>query len=388
MFHAEEEVKVAWEILKALELRERGPGPHRLPDLRAPAVRHGHRRRRDRAPPGGVRRPDRGRRARLRGQRHRRGVARRFRHHRSQERGSDLQPRQAAQQGADRQPVDVLFEEIDKYATSSASTSTSAPPPRARRGWPPRGRDGDDAPAPRRAREGRVGGATAVATTSSPRRDRRGPLAGRRAPLHPRVSRRYPHDLNRTQPTRSRGAAPARAPAPRGGQVSGEAVRVPGVPGRRCRPQAARSHATRRPRERARSGRPRSSRGSGRSPPDRRPSSQPVELSFGFHWISTVVGLTGRHEAHLTPQVGRRRAGELVDARSPPPGTASGRRTPPASGSHALRVQARLVGEPVALGGLGLAAHRRDVDEQELRLRRDPRVEVREVLAERVVLGL
>ncbi len=41
-FHAEEEVKVAWEILKALKLREKGPGADRLPDLRAAAVRHGH----------------------------------------------------------------------------------------------------------------------------------------------------------------------------------------------------------------------------------------------------------------------------------------------------------------------------------------------------------
>ena len=32
------------------------PGPDRLPDLRPPAVRHGHRRRRDRAAPGGLRR--------------------------------------------------------------------------------------------------------------------------------------------------------------------------------------------------------------------------------------------------------------------------------------------------------------------------------------------
>ena len=41
-FHAEEEVKVAWEILKALKLREKRPGADRLSDLWAPAVRHGH----------------------------------------------------------------------------------------------------------------------------------------------------------------------------------------------------------------------------------------------------------------------------------------------------------------------------------------------------------
>src|SRR3982751_5118272 len=108
-FHAEEEVRVAWEILKALKLRERGPvliacptcgrlqfdmdsvvaeverrleayddpigvrsdsqgaeaararpGADLLPDLRAPAVRHGLGRRRGRAPARGLRRPDRG----------------------------------------------------------------------------------------------------------------------------------------------------------------------------------------------------------------------------------------------------------------------------------------------------------------------------------------
>ena len=53
-FHAEEEVKVAWEILKALKLRERGPGPDRLPDMWAAAVRHGHRRGRSRAAPGSL----------------------------------------------------------------------------------------------------------------------------------------------------------------------------------------------------------------------------------------------------------------------------------------------------------------------------------------------
>ena len=82
-FHAEEEVKVAWEILKALKLRERGPGAHRLPDLRSPAVRHGLGRRRGRAPPGGLRGPDRGLDPRLRGERHRRGAPRRLRHHRA-----------------------------------------------------------------------------------------------------------------------------------------------------------------------------------------------------------------------------------------------------------------------------------------------------------------
>ena len=101
-FHAEEEVKVAWEILKALQLRERGPVLIACPtcgrlQFDMDTVVDG-----DRAPPRGLRGPDRGRRARLRRQRHRRGVARGLRHHRRQERGPDLQPRQAAAQGADR----------------------------------------------------------------------------------------------------------------------------------------------------------------------------------------------------------------------------------------------------------------------------------------------
>ena len=100
-FHAEEEVKVAWEILKALKLRERGPSD-RLPDLRAPAVRHGHRRRRGRAAPGSLRGPDRGVGPRLRRQRHRRGPPRRLRHHRRQGHGHDLLEGRAAEEGPHR----------------------------------------------------------------------------------------------------------------------------------------------------------------------------------------------------------------------------------------------------------------------------------------------
>ncbi|CAA9476445.1 MAG: (E)-4-hydroxy-3-methylbut-2-enyl-diphosphate synthase (flavodoxin), partial [uncultured Solirubrobacteraceae bacterium] len=76
------------------------PGADRLPDLRAAAVRHGHRGGRHRAAAGGLRRSHRGRRPRLRGQRHRRGLARRLRDHRRQERGPDLLPRQGAAQGS------------------------------------------------------------------------------------------------------------------------------------------------------------------------------------------------------------------------------------------------------------------------------------------------
>ena len=80
------------------------PGADRLPDLRPAAVRHGLGGRRDRAAPGGLRGADRGRRARLRRERDRRGLARRLRDHRRQERGPDLRPRQAAEEGAAGRP--------------------------------------------------------------------------------------------------------------------------------------------------------------------------------------------------------------------------------------------------------------------------------------------
>ena len=80
------------------------PGADRLPDLRPPAVRHGLGRRRDRAAARGLRGADRGRGARLRGERDRRGLARRLRDHRRQERGPDLRPRQAAAEGAAGRP--------------------------------------------------------------------------------------------------------------------------------------------------------------------------------------------------------------------------------------------------------------------------------------------
>ena len=78
------------------------PRPDRLPDLRAAAVRHGHRRRRGRAAPGSLRGPDRGLGAGLRGQRHRRGAPRRLRHHRRQGHGHDLLQGRAAEEGPHR----------------------------------------------------------------------------------------------------------------------------------------------------------------------------------------------------------------------------------------------------------------------------------------------
>ena len=103
------------------------PGADRLPDLRPPPVRHGHGRGRDREAPGGLRGPGRGRRARLRGQRHRRGLARRLRHHRRQERGPDLLARQGAEEGARR----------SSSSTSCSRRSTSTPRPSGSRSTPP-----------------------------------------------------------------------------------------------------------------------------------------------------------------------------------------------------------------------------------------------------------
>ena len=99
-FHAEEEVKVAWEILKALQLRERGPVLIACPtcgrlqfDMDSVVAEIEQRLE-------ALRRAGRGRRARLRGERDRRGEPRRLRHRRRQERGPDLRRRQAAAQGA------------------------------------------------------------------------------------------------------------------------------------------------------------------------------------------------------------------------------------------------------------------------------------------------
>ena len=99
-FHAEEEVKVAWEILKALQLRERGPVLIACPtcgrlqfDMDS-VVAEIERRLEGYAEPvevGG---------ARLCGERDRRGQPRRLRDHRRQGRGPDLRPRQTAAEGA------------------------------------------------------------------------------------------------------------------------------------------------------------------------------------------------------------------------------------------------------------------------------------------------
>ena len=131
-FHAEEEVKVAWEILKALKLRERGPVLIACPtcgrlqfDMDTVVAEIEQRLR-------AVRGPDRGGRARLRGERHRRGLARRLRHHRRQERGPDLRPRQAAAEGAaGRARGRAVRRDRQVDRPRARSRSTSARPPRA-----------------------------------------------------------------------------------------------------------------------------------------------------------------------------------------------------------------------------------------------------------------
>ncbi len=148
-FHAEEEVKVAWEILKALKLRERGPVLIACPDLRPPAVRHGLRRRGGRAAPGAVRRPDRGLDPRLRGQRHRRGAPRGLRHHRRQGLRDDLLQGEPLKKVATEHLVDELFAEIDQYYASGKTVVVDAgAAAEAARGWPRTRTRRDDARAP------------------------------------------------------------------------------------------------------------------------------------------------------------------------------------------------------------------------------------------------
>ncbi len=136
-FHAEEEVKVAWEILKALQLRERGPVLIACPtcgrlqfDMDS-VVAEIEQRLEGYAEPievavlgcavNGI------------------GEAspRRLRHRRRQERGPDLRPRQAAAQGpagdAGRRP---LRGDRQVARTGARSSSTRTSRARARPGWP------------------------------------------------------------------------------------------------------------------------------------------------------------------------------------------------------------------------------------------------------------
>ena len=178
------------------------PGADRLPDLRPPAVRHGLRRGRGRAAPGGLRGPDRGLGPRLRGQRDRRGPPRRLRHHRRQGRGDDLLQGRAAQEGphraARRRAVrgdrPLLRGRQDRRARRADRGGRGAAVARRERG-----RLGDDARAPRRD-----GGRRRPTGERAPRRRRR-----TRGSTRP--SRRSPAGASAAP---SRAANRGRAPAP------------------------------------------------------------------------------------------------------------------------------------------------------------------------------
>ena len=111
------------------------PGADRLPDLRPPPVRHGLGRRRDRAAARGLRGADRGRRARLRRERDRRGQPRRLRHHRRQERGPDLRPRQAAAEGPAGRRSSTRSSRRSTSRSTAARSSSTRPSPREGADW-------------------------------------------------------------------------------------------------------------------------------------------------------------------------------------------------------------------------------------------------------------
>ena len=182
-FHAEEEVKVAWEILKALKLRERGPVLIACPtcgrlqfDMDS-VVAEVERRLEAYEDPievsvlgcavngiGEARHADFG----ITG---------------AKDMGMIYSKGEPLKKVRTEDLVDELFAEIDKYYASGKQHRRSTRPAGRRgrrvagRGG---GRDGDDAGAARDAREGKGGGRR--------RRDRRGALARRRPPLHPRLA--------------------------------------------------------------------------------------------------------------------------------------------------------------------------------------------------------
>ena len=177
-FHAEEEVKVAWEILKALKLRERGPVLIACPtcgrlqfDMDS-VVAEVERRLEAYDDPievsvlgcavngiGEARHADFG----ITG---------------AKDMGMIYSKGEPIKKVATEQLVDELFVEIDKYYASGKTGHARRHGGRRGRRVAGRGggRDGDDAGAPRRprGREGQGGG----------RRDRRGALPGRRPAFH------------------------------------------------------------------------------------------------------------------------------------------------------------------------------------------------------------
>ena len=149
-FHAEEEVKVAWEILKALKLRERGPVLIACPtcgrlQFDMDSVVAEVERRLE-----AYEDADRGLRPGLRRQRHRRGPPRRLRHHRRQGHGDDLLQGRADQEGRHGEPRRRALRR-DRQVLRRGQAGRA----RRRRGRRGRrlagrggGRDGDDAGAP------------------------------------------------------------------------------------------------------------------------------------------------------------------------------------------------------------------------------------------------
>jgi hypothetical protein len=138
-FHAEEEVKVAWEILKALKLREPRAGAHRVPDCGRlqfdmdSVVLEIEERLRAYDDPIEVSVLG------CAGQRDRRGAPRRLRHHRRQGRRDDLLPRRAAQEGAHRSGSWTSCSRRSTSTTPRAarSSATRPRPPRRRPGSRP-----------------------------------------------------------------------------------------------------------------------------------------------------------------------------------------------------------------------------------------------------------
>ena len=166
-FHAEEEVKVAWEILKALKLRERGPVLIACPTCGRLQFDMDTRRRRGRAAARGLRGPDRGLGARLRGQRDRRGPPRRLRDHRRQGHGDDLLAGRAAARRSRPSSSSTSCSPRSTATTRPASSVVRDEAERrrgARVAGRERGRDRDDARA-----DGRDGGQAAAVSTRTAR---------------------------------------------------------------------------------------------------------------------------------------------------------------------------------------------------------------------------
>ena len=282
-FHAEEEVKVAWEILKALQLRERGPVLIACPtcgrlqfDMDT-VVMEIERRLEAYEDPievavlgcavngiGEASHADFG----ITG---------------AKDEGLIFSRGKPLRKVPTAQLVDVLFEEIDKYATSKRIDVDERA---AAEGalWLAANED-ETAMTPERLAAlekaeaaAHDGGDDVLAAA----RDRRGRLAGRRAPLHPRLSA---GSRRRTQTARGAGANAGTAPTVRPQLPSEPPVYRPTVPS-----DAARPHASRRA---AASGRDavglEVAARSDRSAPGRRPSSSRPSPSFGFHWMARVL---------------------------------------------------------------------------------------------------